>query len=91
MSMWTSVLRTKAGHSFYHRTDEWTSTFTIDDEGEHCKQMLVRLGYHKASRWKQRTVFHIDVVTTEGALKDAEFYLNAEQLKKVSTPIATED
>jgi len=84
--MWTSVLRTKAGHPFYHRANEWTSTFTINDEGDHCKQMLVRLGYREATRWKQKTIFHIDVVTTEGALNEAEFYLNAEQLKKVRCP-----
>jgi hypothetical protein len=81
--MWTSVLRTKAGHPFYHRNHEWTSTFTIHDDGDHCKHMLFRLGYREAARWKQRTTFHIDVVTTEGALNEAEFYLNAEQLKKV--------
>lgn len=45
--------------------------------------MLVHLGYRDASRWKRRMVFHIDVVTTEGALNEAEFYLSSEQLKKV--------
>lgn len=82
---WTSVLRTKAGHSFYERTDEWVSAFTIDNESDRFAQMLLRLGYQKASRWKRRTRFHIDVVTTEGGLDETEFYLNAEQLKKVRT------
>jgi hypothetical protein len=55
---------------------------TVDDEKGVFTKHLRQLGCQNIY-WRKRVKFHIDVITTEGDLEKSEFFLSAEQLKKV--------
>ena len=82
---WTSPLRIKAGLPPYKSLQRWTSTFTVEDGDGTLAGLLSTLGYKNSFAFSRHT-YHIEVVTTEDALERNEFFLSAEQFKKVRSP-----
>lgn len=83
MKSWTSVLRARAGYPPYERAETSTSTFTIQNSLGSFSTLLSRLT-RAPSITLPCSTFHVEVVTTEGDLKEADFFLSAEQFQKVT-------
>ncbi|KAM5358865.1 hypothetical protein ACJZ2D_014924 [Fusarium nematophilum] len=79
---WTSRLRARAGfRPCTFNDDSISSTFTIQDRGGSFTRLLTRNGYRGAIRWAVQRTFHIDLITIEGNLRDADFCLHPHQLE----------
>jgi hypothetical protein len=59
------------------------STFTITDTTGDLATFLSNPGYRKSPHRKNHTIFHIEVITTEGTLEDSKFYMRGDQIAKV--------
>ena len=85
-TQWTSSLRSRdIRYKPYEYGDKYTTTFTIEDNTGAFAKFLNRAGYERAARWRNHPTFHIEVITTEEGLKDSRFYLDANQVEKVSS------
>ncbi|KAI1092525.1 hypothetical protein F5B19DRAFT_502241 [Rostrohypoxylon terebratum] len=73
---WTSVLRTRAGHTPYRRDSKYVSTFTIDDVTGAFANFLIHSGYRDAYKWKCNPTFHIELVATESAVEDVDLFMS---------------
>lgn len=82
---WTSNLRSRAGYKPYEYGDKYVSTFNIKDNTGAFARFLDGSGYKKAARWRNHPTFHIEVIATEEGLEDCQFYLDPNQVQKVSS------
>lgn len=79
---WTSSLRTRAGLK-PTQTMGYVPAFTVDDKSRALYKLLDKKGVGISVDDKSRLVFHIDVITIEGRLEGANFFMHPAQFEHV--------